>query len=592
MNSRQSVNPYIAGSPVTGTEMFYGRKDVFSFIEQKLIGRHRDTPIVIYGQRRTGKTSVLYQLHRYLDPAYRCIFIDVQGLNPAGIGNLLLGIANSISRGLRREHQLSVDVPERAAFLADPRSAFETRFLDEVWSLLGDDHLVLMMDEVSRLDEEVKAGRLERDVFDYLRHLMQHYERLNFIFSLGSGLEEMTIDYTFMFNPALYHRISFLEPAAARKLIIEPVLDQYLMSPRATTKILQITSGHPYYTQLVSHCMFDLWSRAPKPVMGAADVETVLAEAVELGSANLTYVWEDSTPEEQALMAGIAAVMRHETGPVTIDHVQDALHEVGVSLPARQVGPALRSLISREVLTGSEAYWFTVDLQRLWLEKHRRLDWVKEELAETIQQRRSAELKRRTARRGRILAIVAPIAVLVIAWLGIAKVTHVFPFTPKPNFTPLLQHLPGDLAQTPKECHPAPPPDLWSMPGTVQALHCTAPGLPGGNIYGFQLDSSADFQTAWRNFNRWWEFLPASAGLTCPPAGTSQGIVSWTQSDLAQVDRFVLECGIQVPSPNDVVPAYAWSYPTDDIFVVAQGRSGSSLIALALWAVQGEGKGG
>lgn len=59
MDSNQPVNPYIAGSPVTGTEMFFGRQDVFSFVKRNLIGQHRDTPVVLYGQRRTGKTSVL-----------------------------------------------------------------------------------------------------------------------------------------------------------------------------------------------------------------------------------------------------------------------------------------------------------------------------------------------------------------------------------------------------------------------------------------------------------------------------------------------------------------------------------------------------
>ena len=139
---------------------------------------------------------------------------------------------------------------------------------------------------------------------------------------------------------------------AARELITQPVRDHYEVAPQAVTKILQITSGHPYYTQLVCHCMFDLWSRSPKPVMSAADVEAVLAEAIELGSANLTYVWEDSAPGEQALMAGMAAAMRRGTDPVTIDQVRDAWRKVGVSLPEREVARALRSLTSREVMAG------------------------------------------------------------------------------------------------------------------------------------------------------------------------------------------------------------------------------------------------
>jgi len=377
VDPRRYVNPYIAGSPVTGAEMFYGRQDVFSFVQRNLIGRHRDTPVVLYGQRRTGKTSVLYQLHRHLAASYRCIFIDLHGLNLGGMSNLLLGIASSVSRTLRRDYQLTVNVPDRASFLADPKSAFEVMFLDRVWPALGDDHLVLMLDEVVRLDEEVRAGHLEREVFDYLRHLMQHYVRLSFIFSLGSGLEEMAKDYAFLFSVALYHRISFLEPAAAAELITRPVQDHYQVSPEAVDRILGITSGHPYYTQLVCHCMFDLWSRAPKPVMDVADVEAVLAEAIELGSANLTYVWEDSAPEEQALMAGVAAAMRHQTGAVPVDDALDAWHEVGVRLPEREVARTLRSLTSREALTGDQAYRFNVDLQRLWCEKHRHLDWVR-----------------------------------------------------------------------------------------------------------------------------------------------------------------------------------------------------------------------
>lgn len=386
MNAHPPVNPYIAGSPITGTDMFYGREDVFAFIRRNLIGRHRDTPVVLYGQRRTGKTSVLYQLHRHLDPGYRCIFIDLHGINVDGMGNLLAGIANSIGRSLRRDHQLTVEVPERAAFLAEPRSVFETVFLDRVWSVMGEGRLVLMIDEAIRLDEEVKAGRLDREVFDYLRHLMQHHPSLSFIFSLGSGLEELKKDYAFLFSVALYHRISFLETAAADKLITWQARDHYLVEPRAVNKILQITSGHPYYTQLVCHCVFDLWSRDPKPVIDVLDVDAVLAEAIELGSANLTYVWEDSTPEEQALMAAMAAAMGDGARPVTLDFARAAWSKVNVALPEREAARALRSLTGREVLAGSQTYSFTVDLQRLWLDKHRYLDWVKDELTEAIHQ--------------------------------------------------------------------------------------------------------------------------------------------------------------------------------------------------------------
>ncbi len=601
MNSLPPVNPYIAGSPVTGTEMFYGRDDVFSFIRRNLIGRHRDTPIVLYGQRRTGKTSVLYQLHRYLGPGYRCILIDLHGLDLTGMGNFLLGIANSISLGLRHEHQLIVPVPDDDVFLANPRSVFETVFLDAVWSALEQDHLVLMMDEVVRLDEEVRAGRLEREVFDYLRHLMQHHVRLNFVFSLGSGLEEMRKDYAFLFSVSLYRRISFLEPAAARDLITRPVRDHYQVAPQAVTKILRITSGHPYYTQLVCHCLFDLWSRSEKPMLTEADVDAILADAIELGSANLTYVWEDSTPGEQALMAGMADAMDGESGSVTLPQAQEAWQAVGVTLPDREAARALHSLTSREVVVGKRALSFTVDLQRLWLDQHRRLEWVKEELADEVDRwNRASEVLpadaiagasaaknrkppgRKPARFRRYLAVVAAL-VTVAGYLLAAEVAQVFPFS-RDQAIPagLIQLLPGDLPSHPSECHVAAAPGGWSAPGLTLAVQCTDPGLPRGNIYAYQMDSSADEDLAWDNFNKWWEFLAQSAGATCPPRVGIQGI-QVISSNLPREDWQTVECGPQEVG-GQIVPAMALSYPASNAtFVVAQGAPGSSFAALVSW---------
>jgi kumamolisin len=386
MPANRSVNPYIAGSVVTGADMFFGRQDVFSFVRRHLMGLHRDTPLVLYGQRRTGKTSVLYHLPRHLDARYRCVLIDLHGLGmDAGMGSLLWGIATVVSRTLRRDHGVTLAVPDRAAFTDDPRSTFENVFLDAVWAALGDDHLVLMVDEVARLEEERAAGRLEPGVFEYLRHLMQHYPNLNFIFSIGSGLEEMERDYSFLFNSSLYHRISFLEPDAARALITEPAKGCYDVVPKAVAKILEITSGHAYYTQLVCHSLFDRWVRDPRAAMTVADVMAVLPEAIELGSANLTFVWEYSTPEEQAMMAAMASVLQSSDRRITAERVLDVWRQAGVTMPEGARDRAIRSLTAREVVVaGGRGYSFCVDLQRLWIKKHRRLSWVKDDLAEVV----------------------------------------------------------------------------------------------------------------------------------------------------------------------------------------------------------------
>jgi hypothetical protein len=72
-----------------------------------------------------------------------------------------------------------------------------------------------VLDESLRHWERVEAGKLELEAFEVLRHLMQHYDWLNFIFSIGSCVEELAKPYALLFNVALYKRISCLEAQAA-----------------------------------------------------------------------------------------------------------------------------------------------------------------------------------------------------------------------------------------------------------------------------------------------------------------------------------------------------------------------------------------
>jgi AAA+ ATPase superfamily predicted ATPase len=64
------LNPYIAGAPVLESSMFFGREDVFGWIERSLSGKYVDHILVIHGQRRVGKTSVLKQIPNFLGDKY------------------------------------------------------------------------------------------------------------------------------------------------------------------------------------------------------------------------------------------------------------------------------------------------------------------------------------------------------------------------------------------------------------------------------------------------------------------------------------------------------------------------------------------
>ena len=52
------LNPYVAGNPVGDSPAFIGRADVLCEV-LRVLRRFQDNAIVLYGQRRIGKTSIL-----------------------------------------------------------------------------------------------------------------------------------------------------------------------------------------------------------------------------------------------------------------------------------------------------------------------------------------------------------------------------------------------------------------------------------------------------------------------------------------------------------------------------------------------------
>ena len=83
MPSLPPPNPYIAGTALGGERGFFGREDVLREVERTL-RRPADNAIVLYGQRRIGKTSILLQLQRRLPaPPFVPIYFDLMDKAPS-----------------------------------------------------------------------------------------------------------------------------------------------------------------------------------------------------------------------------------------------------------------------------------------------------------------------------------------------------------------------------------------------------------------------------------------------------------------------------------------------------------------------------
>lgn len=371
------VNPYIAGAPVTEARMFFGREDVFQWIETSLSGRYADHILVIHGQRRVGKTSVLKQLGNRLPKRYIPVFFDLQGRTHTTLDRFLWWLAREIVRVLKQERGIEVPLPEKDAFSAD-LEYFENQFLSGLHSSMGGSTLLLTFDEFDNLEESEIKEILGRPLIDYLRRIMGSPD-LNFIFSIGSSgrkLENMQASYTEFFKTALYKKISFLDEEQTHYLVTRPVEGVLQYDKPAVNRIYKITGGHPYFTQLTCHELFARCQRTDQRHIREPDVEAVLEDVVERGTVNLKFVWDEASDIEKWSLAALAAM----DGKSDNRTLADFLHKQQVRFSESELTSGLLHLREKDVLTPENR--FVIHLLKLWLEKNRPIEQVREELTE------------------------------------------------------------------------------------------------------------------------------------------------------------------------------------------------------------------
>ncbi|MEO1622538.1 MAG: AAA family ATPase, partial [Cyanobacteria bacterium J06632_3] len=277
-------SPYIVGIPLTPQQtIFVGRQDLSAKIEQ-ILNQQRHTSLLLYGQRRMGKTSLLNNLSRLLPSHIIPLFVDLQG--PAGQASthagFLYGFARDICRSAQKHRQISFPSLSREVLEADPFSAFD-EWLDQVEQVAGDRTLLLSLDEFEALDRAFTTNRLsEPAILGMLRHLIQHRPQIKVLLSGSHTLTEFQHWSSYLINLQVLH-ISYLTTSEARNLIESPARDFPLRyDPAATERILTLTRGHPFLIQLLCSEIIALKNTQPRSSrrhVSPADVTAAIPHA-------------------------------------------------------------------------------------------------------------------------------------------------------------------------------------------------------------------------------------------------------------------------------------------------------------------------
>ncbi|NEQ55116.1 MAG: ATP-binding protein, partial [Leptolyngbya sp. SIO3F4] len=362
---RQEIDsPYIIGVPLNQQQaVFVGRTDISARIEQLLLDRRRP-PLLLYGQRRTGKTSLLNNLGRLLPQSVVPLFIDLQGPASRAKDNtgFLYNLTKEMVRSAQDQRSLTLPSVSRQDLADDPFTVFD-EWLDVVETTLGENNTALLaLDEFEVLDKALVDGRFnETDILGMLRNLIQNRPRFKVMIAGSHTLKEFQRWSSYLINAQTIH-LGYLKESEARQLIEHPLKDFALRyEPDASQRVLDVTRGHPFLVQLLSGEIVAYKNEQDPSIRRLAtlaDVDAAIPEALESGSMFFSDIEGNQVDDvARAILQYIAS-----QGEGGIARQSELVQHISGDLES-----ALDLLLRRELIEATaDGYGFQVELIRRW----------------------------------------------------------------------------------------------------------------------------------------------------------------------------------------------------------------------------------
>lgn len=362
------VSPYIVGARVPA-ERLAGREDIFAQIEAMWAKPGQRDSLVVFGHRRTGKSSIIWNL------PYFCAFGDDTGLAvlnlqsvnySQGLSDLCYAIAFELW------HASSIPVPEPLPDTYQRQPLAELRRLLADLNRLEERHrYLLLLDEYELLDDKLPATTAE-DFVMTLRGFTQQYPWLAVALVGLHTLQERSASY--------YQPICTWRPLKVGLMGTDAVADMLQVeddsfpleySLEAVARVHDLTGAQPFLVQLLGDSLVQRFNRhlrqqldPPSPVFAAQDVDAVVEDEnfYQQGDAYFRGIWAQAGEIPAGQHALLQVLAPHAEGLA-----QSTLQQAS-GLAADTFAAALDALSRHDVVACRDNICrYYVELMRRWV---------------------------------------------------------------------------------------------------------------------------------------------------------------------------------------------------------------------------------
>jgi len=383
-------NPYAAyanGIAVTNEAMFYGRDQVIERIVRDARNTTASTHFVLYGQKRVGKSSLLYHVkERMVFPLIPVSF--TLGVSAANLtmASFLFQILQNMQRtfgaledsGMPR---IAVSMPSIEAIERNPDRQFDMymrqlqRFFNQS-ETYREARIVLLIDEFSYLYSAIQTGEVPYTFMKFWKALAEQ-DYFSIVVVGHSNMRKFIDDFPNEFQGSTI-KLPYLDSDSARKLIEDPIRIPDSRQSRyrgsAVEKLLELTAGSPYYIHIVCDQLVNYMNRKHVQYMTDADIAVVEREYLLQGNQRLSrHQFDNLFSAGDNVADGIASedvdkVLREIAGKSAGYGYCDR-SSINVKTTSASVEAILTDLCNRDVLEkrGRSQFKIRVKLFKDWL---------------------------------------------------------------------------------------------------------------------------------------------------------------------------------------------------------------------------------
>ena len=302
------TNPYIVGNPLTfdRTSLFKGRialaEQITTALEHK-----RGNVIILQGERRIGKTSFLLHLEHLLPSIFFPVFLDLQGAaSSQGDSAFFYALTRAIHHAIRtRMPEALAEKTNFKAFKDNPYQVFEDYLEATVMPSLGEQQLLLVLDEFEAIQEAVYTqGRMTEQVFMELRRLVNHTPPISIVISVATQADPRLSRY---FISAQQFILGYLDESSGRDLILDPTNELAISTPKydeeVVVEILRLTRGHPFLIQALCSELVDQANATNVKRINRKLLDVALQRILTTFTMYFEYLWANASEPGQKILS-------------------------------------------------------------------------------------------------------------------------------------------------------------------------------------------------------------------------------------------------------------------------------------------------